>query len=75
VPSSDTIENMQAFVDRHGLGVVEHAVDMDRVVWRSFDIPGQPSWAFVTPAGETMRHIGPLFGDELTAALDDLVSR
>jgi hypothetical protein len=73
VPSSDTTENMAAFVDRHDLGELHHAVDLDRVVWAAFGVPGQPSWGFVSADGEVSRHIGPLFGDGLTARLDTLL--
>jgi hypothetical protein len=31
VPSSDSLENMAAFVDRHELEDLRHAVDLDRV--------------------------------------------
>lgn len=74
VPSSDSLENMQAFVDRHGLEDLRHAVDLDREVWSAFGVPGQPAWGFVTPQGEVTRHIGPLFGDGLVDALDALLA-
>jgi peroxiredoxin len=74
VPSSDTLDNMDAFVQRHGLDGVRQAVDLDRDVWRAFGVPGQPSWGFVTPGGETSTHIGPLFGDGLVQALEELLA-
>jgi peroxiredoxin len=74
VPSSDTVEAMRGFVERHGLQDVPQAVDHDRVVWDRFSIPGQPAWAFVhATTGEVRRHLGPLGAEGISAALDDLV--
>lgn len=74
VPSSDTTENMRAFVERHGLGHVRQAVDLDREVWNAFGIPAQPAWVFVAPDGTVTRHLGPLSAGGLAEALDALLA-
>jgi hypothetical protein len=73
VPSSDTLDAMRGFVDRHGLGDVPQAVDLERDVWAAFGVPAQPAWAFVGPDGEVTRHLGPLAGEALDAALEQLL--
>jgi peroxiredoxin len=75
VPSSDTLEAMRDFVDRHGLEDVPQAVDLEREVWNAFRVPAQPAWAFVTPDGEVTRHLGPLDLDGIEQALTDLLDR
>lgn len=73
VASRDTAEAMAAFVERHDLGHVPHAVDADGQVWAAFGIRGQPAWVFVDGAtGEHTVTFGALDPDELTARLREL---
>jgi peroxiredoxin len=47
IASRDSVEQMQAFVDRHGLDEVVNVADPDGEVWARFGVFGQPTWAYV----------------------------
>jgi hypothetical protein len=53
VAGRDSVEAMQAYVDRHGLADVVNVADVDGELWARFGVVGQPSWAFVE--GDTGR--------------------
>ncbi len=54
-----------AFVERHGLGHVTHAVDTDGSLWAHFGVVAQPNWAFVTADGRVETVFGALSDDQL----------
>jgi hypothetical protein len=73
VAGRDGTEAMQAFVDRHGLGHIRHAADVDGLVWERFGVVAQPVWVFIDgESGEVRRHVGELTFDQLDAALAEL---
>ncbi len=47
VAGRDSLEEMQAFTDRHELDGVVNIADVDGSVWERFDVFGQPTWAYV----------------------------
>lgn len=64
---------MAEFVDRHDLGHVRHAVDVDGVVWNAFEIPAQPAWVFIDGAtGQVTTRFGALTAQELSSELATL---
>jgi hypothetical protein len=73
VAGRDDTEAMQAFVDRHGLGQIRHAADLEGLVWERFGVVAQPVWVFIDgETGELRRHVGELTVDQLDAALAKL---
>lgn len=55
---------MLEFVDRHDLDTIDHAADVDGVVWDINDVGGQPAWVFVDgETGDATTAFGAL-GDE-----------
>lgn len=73
MPSRDDEAAMAEFVDRHGLGHVRHAVDLDQVVWNAFGIRAQPAWVFVDgDTAQATTQFGTLTPEELDAALGEL---
>ena len=61
VAGRDSIEEMEAFVDRHGLSDVVTIADPDNVVWDRFGVFGQPTWVFVNgETGEATTRFGAL---------------
>jgi peroxiredoxin len=72
VASRDTVEEMEAFVDRHGLADVVNIADPDGVVWDRFGVFGQPTWAFVDgETGEVTVRFGGLGQQGVLAAFAD----
>lgn len=66
---------MAEFVARHGINTIDHAADVDGVVWEANGIPGQPAWVFIDgETGETTQQFGALGADGLTAAIEQLRS-
>lgn len=71
--SRDTDAAISAFVDRHELGHVRHAIDQEEQVWGAFGIVGQPAWVFVDGAtGEPTVTFGALSEEQLLARLEEL---
>lgn len=69
----DTPEQIADFVERHDLGHVRHAIDVDGRLWAPFGIVGQPAWVFVDGAtGESRVTFGALSTGQLTARLEEL---
>ena len=61
VASRDSLDEMQAFVDRHGLTDMVTIADEEGAVWDRFGVVGQPSWAFVDgESGEAQTSPGGL---------------
>lgn len=66
----DSTGPMRAFVERHGLGDLPHAVDDDGSLWARFGVRAQPAWVFVDRSGKTETVFGPLATPQLRARLD-----
>jgi hypothetical protein len=66
----DDTDAMQDFVDRHGLGFLDHSVDSDGSLWTDFGVRGQPAWVFIDRAGKTTVQFGALTERDLEARLD-----
>lgn len=66
----DSTGPMRAFVERHGLGDIPHAVDDDGSLWARFGIRAQPAWVFVDRSGVVATVFGPLPLQDLRARLD-----
>lgn len=47
IAGRDDIDQMQAFVERHGLTDMVHIADVSGEVWEHFEVFAQPTWAFV----------------------------
>lgn len=66
--------DMRAFVSRHGLQHIAHAVDADGHVWSALGVPGQPAWLFVDREGRVTSYLGVLHDERLRERLDRLAS-
>ncbi|CAN5574578.1 hypothetical protein BH24ACT15_BH24ACT15_04900 [soil metagenome] len=61
IASRDGVDEMQAFVDRHGLTDMVTVADVSGEVWERFGVFGQPAWAFVDgQTGTTSLNLGAL---------------
>ena len=61
---------MLEFVDRHGLGDIDHAADVDGVVWGANGIGGQPAWVFIDgQTGAATTKFGALGEEGLIAGI------
>jgi hypothetical protein len=69
VAGRDSIEPMRDFVARHDLDHVIQIADVDGSVWSRFGVGGQPTWVFVSSAGEVERVFGPISDNDLQARL------
>jgi peroxiredoxin len=71
----DSVEEMQSFVDRHGLDGFDHLVDGDGALWERFGITNQPAWVFVDDDGTARTVAGSLdeagLREELQTLADD----
>jgi hypothetical protein len=73
VGSRDGVPPMREFVDRHGMGDLAMAADVDGVVWQRFGIVAQPAWVFVDgETGAVTRELGELSEADLRARLEEL---
>jgi hypothetical protein len=66
-------DDMQAFVDEFGLEF-QNVVSEDGTLWAPFSISLQGAWYFLDEDGEGTIVPYDLYGDELSAELDALVS-
>lgn len=71
VAGRDTVEEMQAFVDRHGLSGMVTIADPEGEVWERFEVFGQPTWGYINAAGEVSIMFGALGGDGIQEAFSD----
>ena len=71
----DSVEQMQSFVDRHGLRGFDHLVDEDGSLWERFGIINQPAWVFVDDDGTARTVAGSLDGAGLREELRALAER
>ena len=61
---------MLEFVDRYGLDVIDHAADVDGVVWNANGVGGQPAWVFIDgQTGKATTKFGALGEEGLTAGI------
>lgn len=68
---------MSAFIERHGLGTLDHVIDpedADDSIWERFGIVTQPAWIFVNDDGTSKTLIGPLGEDGLQREVDELLA-
>jgi hypothetical protein len=70
----DTVAAMQAFVDRHDLGSIPHAVDQAGELWQHFGVVSQPNWLFVDAAGAASFHRGALSEGQLDERIGALLA-
>lgn len=70
----DSVDAMQAFVDRHGLGDLRHLVDEDGSLWAAFGVVSQPTWVFVDDDGTATTVNGALGRAGLDERIDGLVA-
>lgn len=71
VAGDDTVEAMQAFVDRHGVGSITQVVD-DGTVRQRFGVVGQPVWVFVDAETGRTETVFALNEDAVAERLDAL---
>jgi hypothetical protein len=68
----DSVDEMQAFVDEHGLGDFPHVVSQDGSLWQRFEIPYQPGWVVLDADGNVvLRSVRP-DEQQLRDALDQV---
>ena len=71
VASRDDLEEIQTFISRRGVAAFEHAVDESGDVWSHYGVWTQPSFAFVSAAGEVEVFLGPLGADGLRTMIGE----
>lgn len=72
----DSVDAMQAFVDRHGLGFLRHTADTDGDLWAELRVRYQPTWIFVNGTdGKATVEFGDLEEDALRDRLEGLLAR
>lgn len=62
---------MQEFVDRHGL-TFPNANDDAGEIFRRFEVPAQPAWAFVAADGTVTTHLGAMEPEDLASTFEQL---
>ena len=50
------------------------AIDAAGELYTHFGVPGQPAWVFVDRAGKVTRNLGAMEPEDLTAALDRILT-
>jgi hypothetical protein len=76
VAGRDAEPAMAAFIDRHDLGGIPHAADLDGAVWEHFGVTAQPAWVFVDgETGQSELVYGELSDDALDERLEALGTR
>jgi peroxiredoxin len=68
---SGSDDEMQSFVDRHGLRFPS-ANDEGGDIFARFRVPTQPAWVFIDGAGAVTTHLGAMESDELSATFGTL---
>lgn len=66
------VADMRDFVADTGTGSLTHVVDGDGAVWRTFGVVSQPTFAFVSAAGEVEVFAGSLGEEALGEAVAGL---
>lgn len=69
------VRDMEAFVQRHGLEGMPHAIDPDGAIWEGFGVSSQSVFVFVNDDGSVSHtEFGVQGRDALDAAIDDLLA-
>ena len=70
ISGRDAVAPMAEFVQRHDLDVIDHAADVEGVVWNINGVGGQPAWVFVDgDTGATTTQFGALGVQGLLAGI------
>jgi len=64
---------MRDFVSDTGTGGITHLDDSSGDIWASYEIYGQPAFAFITDDGRLETYVGSLGGDGLADIIDELI--
>ena len=73
-PDVNTAE-MEGFVADTDTGGIEHLIDDDGSIWRSFGITSQPAFAFIDDSGEVVDvHVGSLGEEALLERMQELAA-
>lgn len=72
VPGRGEVPEMADFVNDTGTGGLNHLVDADGSLWRSYGIIAQPAFAFISPGGSVETINGALGADALREAAQRL---
>lgn len=67
------VSEMQAFVSDTGTEGITHLDDSSGDIWASYEIYGQPAYAFITDDGRLETYVGALGGDGLADIIDKLI--
>lgn len=73
VAGKDTDAEHEAFVDRHDLAAIPHAIDDDGSLWAKYGVGYQPAWVFIAEDGTTRVVAGGLY-DDLEPTLEDFLN-
>lgn len=73
IAGKDTDAEHEAFVARHDLEAVPHAIDEDGSLWAKYGVGYQPAWVFIAEDGTTRVVAGGLY-DDLEPTLEDFLS-
>ena len=69
------VPEMEAFVSDTDTGGIEHVVDDDGSIWRSFGVTSQPAFAFIDADGTVVDvQVGALGEDDLVQRMRSLSS-
>ena len=73
IAGRDTKAEMEAFVERNGVGEMDHVADVDGAVWDVNRVPAQPAWVFIDgETGKSFTQFGELGTDTLTEVVSQL---
>ncbi|MGD9702884.1 MAG: thioredoxin domain-containing protein [Ilumatobacteraceae bacterium] len=64
---------MRDFVSDTGTEGITHLDDSSGEIWASYEIYGQPAYAFITDDGRLETYVGSLGGDGLADIIDQLI--
>ncbi|GAA5101653.1 redoxin domain-containing protein [Haloechinothrix salitolerans] len=70
VAAQDDVEAMRAFADRYGIDSFTNLNDADGSVWATFDVPAQPTFAFISASGDVERVNGTVTEQALEHWID-----
>ncbi len=73
VPGLGEVPAMKEFVDQTGVTSLTHAIDADGSLWKRFGITSQPSYVFVTAAGDVTSVKSGMSEADFKQAASDLV--
>lgn len=73
IAGKDTDAEHEAFVRRHDLAAIPHAIDEDGSLWAKYGVGYQPAWVFIAEDGATRVVAGGLY-DDLEPTLEDFLN-